>query len=126
MIKQRLPLSFTVLLLLTTSLLAGFNVAESEQTPTHTPPQKSENTRVAPNSSILNLIPKETLGVVYCPNILEADNRINALMTELSPGSEALEIPAKALAHIFPAELLTDIFVDKFEGLTDLKKSDWI
>ena len=122
MIKQRLPLSFTVLLLLTTSLLAGFNVAESEQTPTHTPPQKSENTRVAPNSSILNLIPKETLGVVYCPNILEADNRINALMTELSPGSEALEIPAKALAHIFPAELLTDIFVDKFEGLTDFEK----
>lgn len=122
MIKQRLPLSFTVLVLLTTFLLAGFNAVESEQTPTDTPLQKSENTPVAPNSSILNLIPKETLGVVYCPNILEADNRINALITELSPGSEALEIPAKALAHIFPAELLTDIFVDKFEGLTDFEK----
>ena len=122
MIKQRLPLSFTVLVLLTTFLLAGFNAVESEQTPTDTPLQKSENTRIAPNSSILNLIPKETLGVVYCPNILEADNRINALITELSPGTEALEIPAKALAHIFPAELLTDIFVDKFEGLTDFEK----
>lgn len=122
MIKQRLPLSFTVLVLLTTFLLAGFNVVESEQTSTNTPLQKPENTRVAPNSSILNLIPKETLGVVYCPNILEADNRINALITELSPGTEALEIPAKALAHIFPAELLTDIFVDKFEGLTDFEK----
>ena len=122
MIKQRLSLSFTVLVLLTTFLLAGFNVVESEQTPTDTPPQKSENTRIVPNSNILNLIPKETLGVVYCPNILEADNRINALITELSPGTEALEIPAKALAHIFPAELLTDIFVDKFEGLTDFEK----
>ena len=122
MIKQRLPLSFTVLVLLTTFLLAGFNAVESEQTPTDTPLQKSENTRIVPNSNILNLIPKETLGVVYCPNILEADNRINALITELSPGSEALEIPAKALAHIFPAELLTDIFVDKLEGLTDFEK----
>ena len=122
MIKQRLPLSFTVLVLLTTFLLAGFNVVESEQTSTDTPPQKSENTRIVPNSNILNLIPKETLGVVYCPNILEADNRINTLITELSPGSEALEIPAKALAHIFPAELLTDIFVDKLEGLTDFEK----
>ena len=122
MIKQCLPLSFTVLVLLTTFLLAGFNVAESEQTPTDTPPQKFENTRVVPNNSVLNLIPKETLGVVYCPNILEADNRINALMTELSPESEALEIPAKALAHIFPAELLTDIFVDKLEGLTGFEK----
>ena len=122
MIKQCLHSSFIAFVLLTTLLFAGFNVVESEQTPTDTPLQKSENTRVAPNSSILNLIPKETLGVVYCPNILEADNRINALMTELSPGTEALEIPAKALAHIFPAELLTDIFVDKFEGLTDFEK----
>ena len=62
------------------------------------------------------------MGVVYCPNILEADNRINALITELAPESEPFEIPAKALAHIFPAELLTDIFVDKFEGLTDFEK----
>ncbi len=120
--KQCLRLSFTALVLLTTFLLAGFNVAESEQTPTDTPPQKFENTRGVPNNSVLNLIPTETLGVVYCPNILEADNRINALMTELSPESEALEIPAKALAHIFPAELLTDIFVDKFEGLNDFEK----
>ncbi|MDE0466763.1 MAG: DUF3352 domain-containing protein [Candidatus Poribacteria bacterium] len=119
--KQCLHAFFTVLVLLTTLLFAGFNVAESEQTPTDTP-QKFENTRVVPDSSILNLIPKETVGVVYCPNILEADNRINALMTELAPGSEALEIPAKALAHIFPAELLTDIFVDKFKGLTDFEK----
>ncbi len=120
--KQCLHSSFIAFVLLTTFLFAGFNVAESEQTPTDTPLQKSENTRIVPNSNILNLIPKETLGVVYCPNILEADNRINVLITELSPGSEALEIPAKALAHIFPAELLTDIFVDKFEGLTDFEK----
>ena len=122
MTKQCLRLSFTVLVLLTTFLLAGFNVAESEQTPTDISPQKFENTRVVPNSSILNLIPKETLGIVYCPNILEADNRINTLITELSPESETLDIPAKALAHIFPAELLTDIFVDKLEGLTDFEK----
>ena len=120
--KQCLPLSFTVLVLLTMFLLAGFNVAESEQTLTDTLPQKSEDTPVVTNSSILNLIPKETLGVIYCPNILEADNRINALITELAPESEPFEIPAKALAHIFPAELLMDIFVDKFEGLTDFEK----
>ena len=120
--KQCLPLSCTVLVLLTTLLFAGFNVVESEQTLTDTPPQKFEDTPVVPNSSILNLIPKETLGVIYCPNILEADNRINALITELAPESEPFEIPAKALAHIFPAELLTDIFVDKFEGLTDFEK----
>ena len=80
--KQCLRLSFTALVLLTTFLLAGFNVAESEQTPTDTPPQKFENTRGVPNNSVLNLIPTETLGVVYCPNILEADNRINAQMTK--------------------------------------------
>ncbi len=120
--KQCLPLSFIVLMLLTTFLLAGFNVVESEQIPTDTPPQKFGNRRIVPNNSVLRLIPKETLAVVYCPNILEADNRINALMTELSPESKPLEIPAKALAHIFPAELLTDIFVDKFEGLADFEK----
>ena len=120
--KQCLHASFIAFVLLTTLLFAGFNVAESEQTPTDTPPQKFENTPVVPNNSILNLIPKETLGIVYCPNILEADNRINALITELAPESEPFEIPAKALAHIFPAELLTDIFVDKFEGLTDFEK----
>ena len=120
--KQCLHASSIAFVLLTTLLFAGFNVAESAQTPTDTPPQKFENTPVVPNNSILNLIPKETLGVVYCPNILEADNRINALITELAPESEPFEIPAKALAHIFPAELLTDIFVDKFEGLTDFEK----
>ena len=129
--KQCLPLSFAGLVLLITLLFAGSNAViaspnpsestESERTLTDTP-QKFENTPIVPNSSVLNLIPKGTLGIVYSPNILEADSRINALMAELSPESETLDVLAKALAHIFPAELLTDIFVDKFEGLADFEK----
>ena len=120
--KQCLHLFFIAFGLLTTLLFAGFNVAESEQTPTDTLPQKFENTPVVPNNSVLNLIPKGTLGIVYSSSLLEADNRINAMMAALSPESETLDIPAKTLAHIFPAELLVGIFVDKFEGLVDFEK----
>ncbi len=130
--KRCLPLSFTGLILLVTLLFAGFNVVValpnpskstvSERTLTDMPPQKSESVPVVPNNSVLNLIPKGTLGIVYSSSLLEADNRINAMMAELSPESETLDIPAKVLAHIFPAEPLTDIFVDTFEGLADFEK----
>ena len=115
-----------------TLLFAGFNVGvalpnpskptASERTLTDMPPQKSESVPAVPNNSVLYLIPKGALGIVYSSSLLEADNRINAMIAELSPESETFDIPAKTLAHIFPAELLAGIFVNKFEGLADFEK----
>ena len=112
--KQCLRLSFTVLVLLTTFLLAGFNVAEPEQTRTDTVLQKSESAPVVvSNNSILNLISKGALGVIYCPSLLELDNRINAMVTELFPQDEVLNVSM---------EILKGIFGDEFESLADFEE----
>ena len=124
MIKRCLPLCFTVLALLIILLFICFNMVEaapnssestaSEQTPTDTPPQKSESPSiVVPNNSVLHLIPKGALGVIYCSSLLELDNRINTLVAELSPDIEMPDVSAKTLAQVFGTE---------FESLTKLEE----
>lgn len=97
--KKCLPSRFTVLISLIILLFATSNVVEavpnsselSEPTPVDTPSQKPQDAPVAvPDDSVLRLIPKGALGVIYCASLLELDNKINALVAELSP---TLEIP---------------------------------
>ena len=101
MITRCLRLCFTMLVLLTVLLFVSFNVVEalqdtsksteSEQAPADTPPLKSENAPiVVPSDSMLRSIPEDALGVIYCPNLLELENKINALVAELSP---QIEVP---------------------------------
>ena len=66
-----------------------------------------------PSGSVLNLIPKQTMGLIYCPSLLELDYRINTLVTDLIPTDEDPEILAKILANSFDAG---------FESLAELEE----
>ena len=66
-----------------------------------------------PSGSVLNLIPKQTMGLIYCPSLLELDYRINTLVTDLIPTDEDPEILAKILAGSFDAG---------FESLAELEE----
>ncbi len=85
MLKRCLPAYFTVSIFLIIFLFTTFNVVEavpdsskvSESGPVDTPSQQSERAPVAvPADSVLRLIPEKALGVIYCPSLLELDNRI--------------------------------------------------
>ena len=66
-----------------------------------------------PSSSVLHLIPKQTMGLIYCPSLLELDYRINTLVTDLIPTDDDPEILAKILADSFGAG---------FENLAELEE----
>ena len=66
-----------------------------------------------PSGSVLHLIPKQTIGLIYCPSLLELDYRINTLVTDLIPTDEDPEILAKILADSFGAG---------FESLAELEE----
>lgn len=66
-----------------------------------------------PSGSVLHLIPKQTMGLIYCPSLLELDYRINTLVTDLIPTDEDPEILAKILADSFGAG---------FESLAELEE----
>ena len=66
-----------------------------------------------PSGSVLHLIPKQALGLIYCPSLLELDYRINTLVTDLIPTDEDPEILAKILANSFGAG---------FESLAELEE----
>ena len=119
MLKRYSPLYFNLLIFLIILLFATLNVVEavpdssqvSEPTAVDTTFQKPQVTPVAvPDNSILRLIPKGALGVIYCPSLLELDNKINALVAELSPTLEIPDVSATNLAEIFGAD---------FENLAD-------
>ena len=117
MIKKCLPLRLAALALLGTLLFVYFNVAEADPS-TNTPRQKIQSVPLTgPKDSVLPLIPEKTLGFIYCPNLLELDNRINTLRTELLPQTEAPDVPTKVLSDDFESLLknltgLEDIEVD--------------
>ena len=103
-------------------LFTTFNVVEavpdsstvSEPVPVDTPSQKSEATLVpVPDNSVLHLIPEKALGVVYCPSLLELDNKINKMVTELSP---QIEVPDVSM------QILKSIFGDAFESVADFEE----
>ncbi len=66
-----------------------------------------------PRGSVLHLIPKQTMGLIYCPSLLELDYRINTLVTDLIPTDEDPEILARILAESFGAG---------FESLAELEE----
>ena len=122
MLKKCLPLCFTVSLFLIIFLFTTSNVVEavpdsstvSEPVPVDTSSQKSEATLVpVSDNSVLHLIPEKALGVVYCPSLLELDNRINKIVTELSP---QIEVPDVSM------QILKSIFGDAFESVADFEE----
>ena len=113
MIQRRVPLPLIALALLATLLLGVTETLSAETVDTSA--QKPENPRsvAVPKDSVLHLIPEKTAGIVYCPNLLELDKKLNALAADLLPQAGTLEIFAKMLANIFGAE---------FESLTELEE----
>ena len=79
------------------------------ETPDETEPEMVE----IPSGSVLHLIPKQTIGLIYCPSLLELDYRINTLVTDLIPTDEDPEILATILAEIVGAG---------FESLAELEE----
>ena len=65
------------------------------------------------SSSVLNLIPQQTFGIIYCPSLAELDDRVNMLAMDLMPTAENPEIIAKILADRFGAG---------FESLAELQE----
>ena len=61
-----------------------------------------EEMAVAPDS-VLNVIPQDTVGVIYMPNLLGFNEEINALLVELIPADPPQELPAQVLADTFGA-----------------------
>lgn len=61
-----------------------------------------EEMAVAPDS-VLNVIPQDTVGVIYMPNLLGFNDEINALFVELIPADPPQELPAQVLADTFEA-----------------------
>ena len=57
---------------------------------------------VAPDS-VLNVIPQDTVGVIYIPSLLGLNDEINALLAELIPEDPPQELPAQILAETFGA-----------------------
>ena len=80
-----------------------------EETRHETAPEMVE----IPRGSVLHLIPKQTMGLIYCPSLLELDYRINTLVTDLIPTDEDPEILARILAESFGAG---------FESLAELEE----
>ena len=57
---------------------------------------------VAPDS-VLNIIPQDTVGLIYIPSLLGLNDEINALLVELIPADPPQELPAQVLAGTFGA-----------------------
>ena len=104
--KKFLRLSFiTMLAFLTVPLFVCFRNAASDQAVETPSPTVSSD-------SVLHLIPEKTLGIIYCPNAIELDNKINTLFTDLSPQLGSPEILARMLASALGAN---------FESLADFE-----
>jgi len=84
-----------------------------EETHTETKPEVAVLTPEIPEDSVLHLIPEQTIGLIYCPSLLELDYRINTLVTDLIPTDEAPEVLARTLANTFGAG---------FESLAELEE----
>ena len=106
MIKRFLPLPFIVLALLTTLQFICLSVAEPEQA------VETPSSDTLSSDSVLHLIPEKTLGIIYCPNAIELDNKINTLFADLSPQAGSPEILAQILASTLGAN---------FESLADFE-----
>lgn len=105
-------LTFITLVVLTLTLSLGLSIqaiAQSEQPNSDVVTNKV----TVPEGSVLNLIPNDTLGLIYCPSLNELDNRINMLIEDLMPQSGQTNLLAQILASSFGAG---------FEGLDELEE----
>ena len=109
MIKKCLHLSFTTLTLMVVLLCVRLSIAVADA-----PSNKSESIAVPiPKDSVLHLIPEQTLGLIYCPNLLDLDNRINTLKRDFFSETQASDVSV---------EILSSIFGSQFEGLFPLEE----
>ncbi len=119
--NKRFTLPLIVLSLLTTILFGTYfitqsiNIAQADGHEAGTTSQKSEVAPLEiPKDSVLNLIPETTLGVIYCPSLLDLDDRINAVASDLVPqAGESPELLSQILAGAFGAG---------FESLAELEE----
>ncbi len=89
-------------------------VAESEHAHTDVSVQKSDAKPIdVPKDSVLHLIPKKSLGLIYCPSLSELNNRINLMTSNLMPQAGVNDLLAKILAGAFGVG---------FESLTELEE----
>ena len=102
----------TALVFLTTLLFACLGIAD-----THLESSETVSS-VVPEDSVLHLVPEKTLGLIYCPSLLELDNRIGTLQTEFSPQTGAPDVPTKVLLNGFES---------LYRSLTGLEETriDW-
>ena len=87
--------------------------ALEHETEAETPHEVESEMAEIPSGSVLHLIPKQTMGLIYCPSLLELDYRINTLVTDLIPTDDTPEILAEILANSFGAG---------FESLAELEE----
>lgn len=87
--------------------------ATEEETHSEVEPEVAMPTVEMPDSSVLHLIPKDTVGIIYCPSLNALNNRINMLAMDLMPTTENPEVIAKILANAFGAG---------FENLAELEE----
>ena len=107
MIKKILPLPLMALTLLITLLFPCLGIADTPLQPSKTA------SSVVPKDSVLHLIPEQTLGLIYCPSLVDLDNRINTLRTAFVPETQASDVSV---------EILSDTFGGQFEGLIALEE----
>ena len=86
---------------------------EPHETETETLHEAAPEMVEIPSGSVLHLIPKQAMGLIYCPSLLELDYRINTLVTDLIPMNEDPEILAGILAESVGAG---------FESLAELEE----
>ena len=89
--KMPCRLTAITLILLTSIMMLGYSGKETVAAPD-----------VAPDS-VLNVIPQDTVGVIYIPSLLGLNDEINALMAEMIPTDPPQELPAQILAETFGA-----------------------
>lgn len=105
-------LSFITLIVLTLTFSFGLSIptiAQSEKPNSDV----ATNKVTVPDGSVLNLIPQEALGLIYCPSLNELDNRISLMIEDLMPQSGQTNLLAQILASSFGAG---------FEGLDELEE----
>jgi len=94
--------SLITLVLLITLLTMGFTFQSIAKTEQIIADGSSENVKI-PDDSVLQLIPQDTIGVIYCPSLTELDKRINMLAADLMGQVDATNWLAKALSGAFGA-----------------------
>ena len=89
--KAPCRLTAVTLILLTSILVLSYSGKEIMAAPDVDP------------DSVLNVIPQDTVGVIYIPTLLGLNDEINALLAELIPTDPPQELPAQILAETFGA-----------------------